>query len=244
MNFEKNNGQYGFRTTQWTLVLSARDNLSGEADKALERLCQTYWYPLYSFARYKGSSPDDAQDRVQGFFEKLLSRNYLRSVNREKGKFRTFLLTAFSGFLANEWDKRNRLKRGGDRQIISFDGDCAEDRFKRELVDPAITPDAAYDRAWAQTVFDRVISKLREEQKKLGEERRFDALNFCLMGGDAEEGYAQIGADLGLSEGGVKTAVRRIRLRFRDLLREELAQTLAPGSDVDQEIREMITALK
>jgi RNA polymerase sigma factor (sigma-70 family) len=239
-----NKGQFAFRTTQWTMVLKAKESDSPLARDALERLCSTYWFPLYAFIRRKGHSPHNAQDLVQGFFEQLLENSSLRSVEREKGKFRTFLLASLTHFLANEWDRQTRLKRGGGCQTFSIDAEKAEDRFAHEPADPAVTPDGAFDRAWAQTVFQNVITRLREEYRKTDDEERFDALKQCLMGANTEEGYIELGARLQLSEGGIKTSIRRMRLRFRELLRAELAETLAEGMDVDQEIREMIAALR
>jgi RNA polymerase sigma factor (sigma-70 family) len=243
-NHNSAQARHRFNTTQWTMVLNARDQDSEMGRAALERLCQTYWYPLYAFARRKGRSPEDAQDLVQGFFEQFLSKGYLETVAREKGKFRTFLLACMTHFMANEWESRNRQKRGGGTTTISIDAGTAEERFKLDPADPATPPDAAFDRAWAEAVFDQVIAELRQEYELLGEKERFEALNSCLMGSGAEEGYKEVGARLGLSEGGVKTVVRRMRLRFRDILREELAQTLTEEADVDAEIRHLLLALK
>ena len=226
------------------MVLEAKKADSEQARDALERLCSTYWFPLYAFVRRKGHSPHEAQDLVQGFFEQLLAKSYLESVHPEKGKFRTFLLTALTNFLANDFDKKTRLKRGGGCQVISINADEAEHRYLEEPADQVTSPDQAFDRAWAQTVFDTVLSKLHEEYRKTGDEARFNALQQCLMAGDAQEKYVDIAPKLGLSEGGVKTSVRRMRLRFRDLLREELARTLAEGADLSEEIRHMIVALR
>jgi len=240
---ESNRLPHEFCTTRWTTVLKAKGGDS-QRSEALESLCRTYWFPLYAFVRHKGKSPEDSQDLVQGFFEQFLMKDYLASVAQDKGRFRTFLLTSLTHFMANEWDKTNRLKRGGGRQIFSIDALEAEERFKLEPADKGLGPDAAFDRAWAQTVVDAVFSRLRAEYARLGEADRFELLNVSLMGGEAEGGYAEIGTKLGLSEGGIKTVVRRMRLRFRDLLRSELSETLAEGVEVDDEIRHLLVALK
>ena len=228
-----------FATTHWTTALNARDG----SMEALESLCRAYWYPLYSFVRRKGNSPEESQDLVQGFFEQFLQKEYLRNVDRDKGKFRNFLQASISHFLANEWDKRNRVKRGGGCAIISIDTDQAEGRFQCEPQDPGLTPDAAFDRAWAQTVVERVLDELRAEYVKAGETDRFEALGPCLMGVEAQSGYQAIGVSLGLGEGGVKTVVRRMRLRFAALLRQELAETLADPAQSEAEMRYLIQRL-
>ena len=234
-------GHPGFCTTQWTLVLNARDGDWGESLGALERLCQTYWYPLYCFARRKGHSPEDAQDLVQDFFEAFLRKDFLRSVHREKGRFRSFLLSSMTHFLANDWDKRRRLKRGGGCAIISIDAEHAEQSFAFEAADHD-SPDRAFERSWAQTVVDLAVKKLEREYILAGEQDRFAALKLTLMG-DGDTSYKSIGEQVGLSEGGVKTAVRRLRARLGALLRAELAQTLAEGVDVDEELRHLFHSL-
>lgn len=237
----QSNRQGRFCTTQWTMVLDARADDSAQAFAALEKLCQTYWYPLYSFVRRKGHSPEDAQDLVQGFFEALLRKDYLKAVDRGKGKFRTFLLASMTHYLANEWDKRNRLKRGGGCAVISIDGVEAEERFALEPA-AAGNPSLAFERSWAETLVETVLEGLAEEYSMAGEAGRFEALKATLMG-DGELRYKDFGAALGLSEGGVKTAVRRMRIRFRELLLRELAQTLAEGEDGEDELRHLLQAL-
>jgi RNA polymerase sigma factor (sigma-70 family) len=231
-----------FGTTQWTMILQAKDLSSPENDQALERMCRAYWYPLYSFARRKGNNTEDAQDLVQGFFQRLLEKDYLRSVERDRGKFRTFLLTCFCNFMTNEYEKSNAQKRGGNAATFSIDALSGEERYQYE---PAggVTPDQAFEREWAQTVVDLVLSRLRLEYEKAGIVERFDALASSLMGGQNDQSYETLGAKLGLSANGVKTLVRRMRLRFRELLREELRQTIADPAGVDEELRHMLEAL-
>lgn len=231
-----------FGTTHWTTVLQARDGSSAEGAAALERLCRTYWRPLYFFARRKGHPPEDAEDLVQGFFAKLLEKDYLRSVTEQSGRFRTFLLTAFTNYRANEWDRSQRLKRGGQCTLIPLDAGTAEDGYRLEPVDE-LTPEKLYDRHWGETVVELVADKLRSEYGQAGEAERFEALHTCLMGESSQDGYAALGTRLGLSEGGVKTVVRRMRLRFATLLRDELAQTLADPADVETEMRYLLEAL-
>jgi RNA polymerase sigma factor (sigma-70 family) len=239
---QTNAGHRGFCTTQWTMVLSARNGASLSSFAALERLCQTYWYPLYSFVRRRGHSPEDTQDLVQDFFQSLLrNEDFLKSVDREKGKFRTFLLAAMRNFLASDWEKRNRLKRGGGCTVLSIDAEHAENRFALEPAHYG-TPDHAFDRSWVETLVELVLNKLEKEYAAAGELDRFLALRLALMG-DREVRYKQLGGQLELSEAGIKTAVRRMRLRFGDLLRQELAQTLAEGVNVDEELRHLFVAL-
>ena len=223
-------------------MLNAKDLSAAENRAALESLCRTYWFPLYSFARRKGCSPEDAQDFVQAFFARLLEKEYLKAVDRSKGKFRTFLLCSFSHFLHDEWDKRKRLKRGGGGAFISLDGAEAEARYKLEPVDYA-TPDELFDRHWAQVLVDAVLEILRAEFQESGEVDRFTALQPSLMGELTGPGYQEIAASLGLSEGGVKTLVRRMRFRFATLLREQIAGTLVDPVETENEMRHLLQAL-
>ena len=229
-----------FCTTQWTVILNASQS-GPDGQRALERLCESYWYPLYSFARRKGNSPEDAQDLVQGFFAQLLAGDGFAGVASAKGKFRTFLLTSFVYYMTNEWKRANALKRGGAVQFISLNGDDAEGKYKLGPVEHT-TPEVLFERSWAETVVARVAAQLREEYERAGDGARFARLKEFLMGG-AEARYASTAAELGLSEGGVKTCVRRLRLRFRDLLREELGQTVEDPAEVDSEIRHLLLAL-
>jgi DNA-directed RNA polymerase specialized sigma24 family protein len=237
---QSNSPQY-FCTTQWTMVFSARDPANSGNSAALENLCRVYWPPLYTFARRKGCSPDDSQDMVQGFFARILEKDYLQAVDRSKGKFRTFLLCAFSNFLHDEWDKENRKKRGGGTSTFSLDIDRAEEQYSIESQDAS--PDKLFDKSWAQVVVDSVLDRLRTEFAESGEIDRFNALQPSLMGDFQGDGYKALGAPLGLSEGGVKTVVRRMRLRFATLLREHIAATLADPADTENEMRHLLEAL-
>lgn len=237
-----NHSAHAFCTTQWTVVLNAKDLSAAEHRAALESLCRNYWFPLYSFARRKGCSPEDAQDFVQAFFARLLEKEYLQAVDRSKGKFRSFLLSSFSHFLHDEWDKRKRLKRGGGGTFISLDAAQAEARYKLEPVDYA-TPDELFDRHWAQVLVDSVLEALRAEFLESGEADRFTALQPSLMGELTGPGYKEIAASLRLSEGGVKSLVRRMRFRFATLLREQIAGTLVDPSETENEMRHLLQAL-
>jgi RNA polymerase sigma-70 factor (ECF subfamily) len=231
-----------FTTTHWSVVLAARDTASPEADVALADLCRTYWYPLYAFVRRKGHNPHDAQDLTQAFFARLLEKNYVAQADRNRGRFRTFLLAALNHFLADEWDRTRRLKRGGGQEIISFDAASAEDRYRLEPVDQL---DAAklYERRWVTTLFDKVLARLEVEFREAGKGELFDGLKGSLLAEDTVASYAQLGAGLGLSEDAVKQAVRRMRGRYRELFREEIAQTVAGPDEVEDELKHLFVVL-
>src|SRR5882724_4375814 len=235
-------GQW-FATTHWSVVLAARHKDSPEADAALAELCRTYWYPLYAFVRRKGYSPHDAQDLTQSFFARLLEKNYVAHADRERGRFRTFLLAALNHFLADEWDKTQRLKRGGSREIISFDAASAEERYRMEPIDQL---DAAklYERRWVTTLFDQVLARLEDESRDSGKGQLFDGLKSSLLAEDSGSSYAQLGARLGLKEGAVKQAVHRMRRRYRELFREEIAQTVAAPGEVEDELKHLFAVLR
>jgi RNA polymerase sigma-70 factor (ECF subfamily) len=222
--------------------LTARDISTDTGVAALERLCRSYWRPLYFFARRKGHSPHDAEDLVQGFFSKLLEKEYLRAITGVSGRFRCFLLSAFSNYMANEWDRVRRLKRGGHMTFVSMDAATVEEWYLLEPSD-GLTPEVLYDRRWASTITSMVTNRLKAEYADAGDSHRFAALENCLIGEANNVRYAEIGQQLGLSEGGVKTLVRRLRLRFAVLLREELLTTLTDASDVDSEMRHLLEAL-
>jgi DNA-directed RNA polymerase specialized sigma24 family protein len=228
-----------FRTTHWSVVLAAGATPSPIAAEALERLCRTYWYPLYSFVRRKGYSPPDAEDLTQGFFASFLEKQYLRDVAREKGRFRTFLLSSLSHYLANEWAKSNRLKRGGGATHLPLDTVGAEERYGHEPA-VAIAPQESFDRNWAETLLALVLARLRAEFEGAGKGVRFDELKAFLLGEPEAGRYAAVSSRLGMSEHGVKSAVHRLRQRFRELFREEIAHTVATRSDIDEELRYLI----
>jgi RNA polymerase sigma-70 factor (ECF subfamily) len=231
-----------FATTHWSVVLAARDTASPQADTALAELCRTYWYPLYAFIRRKGHSPHDAQDLTQAFFARLLEKNYLAQADRERGRFRTYLLAALTHFLADEWDKTRRLKRGGGREMVSFDAASAEERYRLEPIDQL---DAAklYERRWVTTLFDKVLARLEEEFRDSGKGELFDSLKSSLLREETGLSYAELGEQLGLKEDAVKQAVHRMRRRYRELFREEIAQTVAGPGEVDDELKHLFAVL-
>ncbi len=231
-----------FGTTHWSQVLRAAQPDSTETYEALTRLCQTYWYPLYAFVRRQGQSPEDAQDLVQGFFARLLEKGYLKEANPEKGKFRSFLLIALRRFMANEWDRARRLKRGGGCEIISLDQPETEQRYASEPVDDR-SPEKAYDRLWALTLLEQVLDRLEAEFAATGKAAFFDELKLYLNGENGQSTYAEVADRLGMTVAAVKVAVHRLRQRYRELLRLEIAHTVATPEAIDDEIRELFAAI-
>ena len=223
-------------------MLRAGTTDSASAAPALEQLCRTYWYPLYAFVRRKGHSPHDAQDLTQAFFARLLEKNYVAQADRERGRFRTFLLAALTHFLADEWDKARRLKRGGGREVISFDAASAEERYRLEPIDQL---DAAklYERRWVTTVFDQVLARLEKEFHDSGKGGLFDQLKGSLLAEEPALSYAAVGAQLSLTESAVKQAVHRMRRRYGELFREEIAQTVAGPGEVEEELKHLFAVL-
>ncbi len=231
-----------FVTTHWSVVVAAGGGGGAQAQEALARLCETYWYPLYAYVRRRGYSPEDAQDMTQEFFARLLARNWVGSADPQKGRFRTFLLTAMSRFLANEWDKVRSLKRGGALRFVSLDWAGAETRYGTELADPS-TPEQAFERRWALTLLDEVLDQLEVEYGAQGKAELFAALKPCLVGDSATLSYQELAHSLRLSEGGVRVAVHRLRQRYRELLRCEIANTVVSADEVDAEMRHLFNVL-
>jgi RNA polymerase sigma factor (sigma-70 family) len=225
-----------FVTTHWSVVIAARERRSPASAAALETLCRTYWYPVYAFVRRQGRSPHDAQDLTQDFFARLLEKQYLDAVDREKGRFRTFLRVALKRFLANEWDRARRIKRGGDRVHVSFDTEMAEQRYQSDRSD-ALPPDRLYERRWALTLLDQALDRLQEEYSRPGKTEEFDRLKQYLTADRGSIPYTDIAAALGLTEGAARVAVHRLRKRFREVFRAEVAETVAGVEDIDQELR-------
>jgi RNA polymerase sigma-70 factor (ECF subfamily) len=231
-----------FATTHWSVVLTAQDPAAPESSAALETLCRTYWYPVYAFVRRQGQHPHDAQDLTQEFFARLLQKDYLRSVAREKGRFRTFLIVALKRFMANEWDRARALKRGGGEAPLSLDTSLAETRYQQE---PAASSDAdsVYDRRWALTLLDQAMIRLRQEYEADGKGADFDQLKSFLTVDHADIGYGTIAARLGISEGAARVAVHRLRKRFREVFREQIAQTVSSPAEIDEEVAHLVAAL-
>jgi RNA polymerase sigma factor (sigma-70 family) len=231
-----------FVTTRWSVVLSAKDQATPQAEQALETLCQTYWYPLYAFVRRHGHSQADAQDLTQEFFARLLAKNYLQPVAREKGKFRTFLLVALKRFLADEWDRSRAQKRGGGKALLSLDTETAETRYRNESAE-GLSPDKIYERRWALALIEQTLARLREEFVQVGKVADFECLKIFLTAEKGTIPYAEAGQKLGLSEGAARVAVHRLRQRFRKLFREEIAHTVGSAEEIEEELKHLMTAL-
>jgi RNA polymerase sigma factor (sigma-70 family) len=232
-----------FRTTHWSVVIAAGDSASPAAQEALSKLCKTYWYPVYAYVRRRGYSPHDAQDLTQEFFSKLLRSHYFALADRKKGKFRSFLISSLKNFLSHEWDKAHTQKRGGGIRFISIDEEDLENRYKNEPADN-LTADVLYDRHWALTVLEQVLQKLRKEYEEDGKLNLFKEIEPALTGESKLPGYSEIGKKLGMTEGAVKVAVFRMRKRFGELLREEIANTVSTPEEVEEELRCLLEALK
>jgi RNA polymerase sigma factor (sigma-70 family) len=225
-----------FLPTRWTIVLTAGQEASPQAQDALATLCRTYWYPIYAYIRRRGHSPPDAEDLTQEFFARLLEKHYLAGIRREGGRFRSFLLAAVNGFLANEWDRIRAQKRGGGQKVLSIDRDTAESRYHLE---PAheLSPERIYERQWAQTLLGEVLARLREEYHRQGKSALFAGISASLSQPRGAVPYADLAARLNTTEAAIKMAVQRLRSRYRELLRAEIAETLTRPSDVEEEIR-------
>lgn len=231
-----------FATTHWSVVLAAKARESPEGAEALADLCQKYWYPIYAFVRRRGYSPEDAQDLTQGFFAQLLEKEFLRLVDPQKGPFRAFLMMALDRFLTKERWRGQRLKRGGGCVILSLDEEHGEARYRLEPVD-GMTPDRLFARRWALIVLERAMDRLAAECRDAGKEWLFARVRSAIAGDGPEDSYAALAGELGLSVGALKVAVHRLRRRHAELLREEVAQTVADPAAVDEEIRYLLRAL-
>jgi RNA polymerase sigma-70 factor (ECF subfamily) len=225
-----------FAATRWTLVLrAARGTQTPRAAAAMAELCRVYWYPLYAFIRRRGHSAHDAEDLTQEFFARLLDKQFLAAAEREKGRFRTFLLTTVKRFLANEYDAAQAQKRGGGQRIVPLDGLEPEARYHLEPAD-TMSPERLFEQQWAVALLDRVLARLQTEMAAEDKSALFDGLKDHLAGGRSEP-YAEIATRLGMSEGAIKTAVHRLRRRYRELLREEIGHTVDDPDEVEDEIR-------
>jgi DNA-directed RNA polymerase specialized sigma24 family protein len=231
-----------FVTTHWSVVATAGRSDTPRAQAALEKLCQTYWFPLYAYVRRRGHSVEDAQDSTQEFFSRLLAGNWVSDADRTKGRFRTFLLTALNRFLANEWDRASAKKRGGGVAPVPLDTEVAESRYCAEAGN-ALAPDRLYDRQWAMTLLDRALTRLEAEHQRSGKPAEFAVLSPALTAERGDIPYAAMAAQLGLNETAVRMAVHRLRKRFREVFREEIAQTVAGPNEVEEEIRHLLAAL-
>lgn len=235
-DFQTAVGRGEFRTTHWTRVQKASEGDSTMAKQALAKLCETYWHPLYAYVRRKGHSPQDAQDLTQGFFARLLKNNSIAGADREKGKFRTYLLGAMNHFLADEWDKARAEKRGGGDAVLSLDDASAERRYLQEP-SSELTPEKVFDRRWGMTLLDQALKQLREEFTAADKVQHFEHLKPFLTSEAVAGAYDDIAAELQTTPNAVAASVRRLRRRYRELVRAEVAQTVNSAADVDEELR-------
>lgn len=233
-------GSHGhFPTTRWSLIIAAREQPTTQAKDALAHLCATYWYPLYTFARRHCARVEDAQDLTQGFFTCILEKGYVKDFDRERGRFRAFLLAAFRHFIANERDRESTIKRGGGRVLISLDLQEAERRY---LLDPGhdVTPERLYERRWAMALLDHALERLAKESHQL---RHFDRLRVFLTGDPPEASYSELARELGMTEGALKVAIHRLRRKFREVLRAEIGDTVASPEEVKEEMQYLLSVV-
>ncbi len=236
--------RYGpeFATTHWSMVLKAGEEPSTQANAALDALCRRYWYPLYAYVRRRGYDPEEARDLTQEFFSRLLQRNPLGSLDSSKGRFRAWLMASMKHLLANEWKRGNRVKRGGGMKLISLDDGEAEERYQREPVDDA-TPEKLFERRWAQALLAQVLERLRLEMEAGGEGSRYAELKGHLVTSGEPSPGPDLAGKLGLSVSGVKSVIHRMRRRYAEMFREEIAQTLSSPAELEDEIRHLLAAL-
>ena len=232
-----------FPTTHWSIVVNAGSGSDTQARASLETLCRQYWYPLYSFVRREGHPHHEAEDCTQEFLARLLADDGVARARPERGRFRTFLLAALRNFLTDEWRRTQAEKRGGGVAPLSLDLQDAEDRFSGEPVDPHLTPEQSFDRNWALGMLDRAMIRLRADYEGDGRGELFAALGPLMWGNAADETSAQAAERLAMNGHALTMALHRLRRRFRDRLREEVADTVAEGADVDAELHHLIAAV-
>jgi RNA polymerase sigma factor (sigma-70 family) len=231
-----------FTTTRWSVVLAARDGKAGESEGALAWLCERYWFPLYAYARHRGYRPPEAEDLVQGFFVRVLERQIFSELRAERGRFRAFLLACFHHFMASEWAKNKAQKRGGGVVAVPLDEAEAEERYRRDFTAPG-NPERDFDRAWALTLLDRVFSSLRLECEAEGKGGRFAVIQPFLQSEREGRSYEDAAAELQMTPTALRVTVFRLRQRFREMLVDEIRQTVANADDVAAELRHLFTAL-
>ncbi len=223
--------------------MAAGQSDSAQAAEALGQLCRTYWYPLYAFVRRQGHNPSDAEDLTQEFFARFLAKEYFERADPARGRFRSFLLACLKNFLAEQHRYAGRLKRGGVQPCISWDSKTAEERYQLEPADP-LTPETIYDRHWALTLLENALARLGDEQSAAGRQEMFAALKDCLWGEGSDTGYAEMSTRLNMTVGALKVTIYRLRQRYRELLREEVAHTMVAAEDIDSELRHLIAAIR
>lgn len=231
-----------FTTTHWSVVLAAGDDAGPATGRALEALCRTYWDPLYAYVRRCGHAADDAQDLTQDFFARFLEKNYVRHADPQKGRFRTFLLTSMKHFLANAHVRGQTQKRGGGQAVFSLDAATVEQRLGPEPADGE-TPEVIYDRRWAATLLERALAQLEQESTSAGKAKLFEELKPFLARESDEGEYAALAGRLGMTANAVAVAVHRLRERYRELVRMDIAQTVATETEIDEELRHLLAVL-
>jgi RNA polymerase sigma-70 factor (ECF subfamily) len=231
-----------FATTHWSVVLSASQPESARYQQALEVLCRTYWFPLYAYLRRQGCRAQQAEDHIQAFFASLLEKRGLRLVDPKRGRFRSFLLTALKHFLANEHARAQAQKRGGGSKFLSLDIENAESQYIHEPRDE-LSPEKLFERSWALAVLDRTMARLQAEAATAKKQNLFDCLKVYLTADKSTIPYQEMAARLKMTEGAVKVAVHRQRRRYRELLRDEIAQTVTTEEQISEEIRDLFAAL-
>ncbi len=231
-----------FATTHWSVVLAAGQGDAPGAQAALEKLCRTYWYPLYAYVRRRGYGHEDAQDLTQAFLLQLLERQSSARVDRSKGRFRSFLLAGLNYFLADHRDRAHAQKRGGGQPVLSFDAQPAEQRYGLEPVDH-LSPDKLFERQWALALLGEVLARMEREFREEGKAELFQRLCVFLVAGTGQETYADVAAAAGLTGEAVKKAVHRLRHRYYELFREEIAHTVADPTEVEAEMRHLCAVM-
>jgi RNA polymerase sigma-70 factor (ECF subfamily) len=231
-----------FVTTHWSVVLAAGHGDTTRADDALAHLCQAYWYPLYAYARRRGCSPPDAQDLTQEFFARLLKGNWLAEADQQRGRFRSFLLSAMKHFMANEWNKAQAQKRGGGQPILSLNDNSAEHRYRLEPAETA-TPESLFERGWALALLEGVLARLEEEYRGEGKQSWMEAMRPALTTDRGAIDFAEMADKLGVTETAARVAVHRLRQRYRQLIRAEVASTVASPEEVEAEMHYLFQAL-
>jgi len=231
-----------FATTHWSVVLAAGERDTPESTAALEQLCRSYWYPLYAYVRRRGYGPEDAQDLTQEFFARFLARNYMARADPRRGRFRSYLVGALNHFLADEWDREHRLKRGGQAYQLLFDAASGEARYALEPADER-SPDWLLERRWALALLDRVWHQLQQDYETTGRERLFGRLGGFLTGATEEESYRLAAQELEMTEGATRVAVHRLRQRYGELFRQAVAETVENPEDIADEMRHLVEVL-
>ena len=231
-----------FTTTQWSLVLAAQDGAGTRARRALTDLCDAYWFPLYAYVRSRGNDPDQARDLTQGYFAHLLEKEILKGVEPSAGRFRAYLLASMKHFLSHEYRKERTLKRGGGTDTISLDARRAEDRWAQEPSD-RLDPEQVFERRWALTILERALDRLGSERADMDQDQQFELLSPHLTGQHPRIPFREVASSLEMTETAVRGAMYRLRQRYGQLIREEIAETVADREDVDDEVRHLLAVV-